>query len=254
MKIVIIEDEYLMAEELESLIINYNTDNEVVAKLTTVEESISYLNEHPMPDLFFSDIQLPDGLSFEIFDEINCKVPVVFCTAYDEYALEAFKVNGIDYILKPFDNNTIGNTLEKVNRMMSQKQPIREDFSSIIAELRGASKNTVKKNILIFKGEKIIPINTTEIAYSYLEAGVTYIYTFDNQKYVTDQSLDTLESNLGNTFYRVNRQFLVNREAIDHVSKYFARKLLVEMKLKNVPDQIVVSKAKASDFLRWLQE
>ncbi|NME66998.1 LytR/AlgR family response regulator transcription factor [Flammeovirga aprica] len=253
MNIVIIEDEYLMADELESLILEYSSDHAIQAKLTTVDEAIEYLKHNPMPDLFFSDIQLPDGLSFEIFQEVNCKVPIVFCTAYDEYALEAFKVNGIDYILKPFDNTTITETLQKVDRMIKSNSHDTQDFNSIIAELSGVPKKNVKKNILIFKGEKIIPVNTLQIALIHLDSSVTYIYTFDGEKYPTDQSLDTLESSLNSDFYRINRQFLVNRNAINHVSKYFARKLLVETQV-DIPEDIVVSKAKASDFLKWLQD
>ncbi|KXX68462.1 LytTR family DNA-binding domain-containing protein [Flammeovirga sp. SJP92] len=251
MNIVIIEDEYLMADELESLILEYSSEHTIVTKLTTVDESIEYLKSNPMPDLFFSDIQLPDGLSFEIFQEIKCEVPIVFCTAYDEYALEAFKVNGIDYILKPFDNNTIIETLRKVDRIINHHVP--QDFNSIIAELSGTPKKNIKKNILIFKGEKIIPVNTQQIALIHLDSSVTYIYTFDGEKYASDQSLDTLESNLNADFYRINRQFLVNRNAINHVSKYFARKLLVETQIE-IHEDIIVSKAKASDFLKWLQD
>ncbi|WP_044204471.1 LytTR family DNA-binding domain-containing protein [Flammeovirga sp. OC4] len=253
MKIVIIEDEYLMADELESLILEYGPDNSVEAKLTTIDESIEYLKNNPMPDLFFSDIQLPDGLSFEIFQEIKCEVPIVFCTAYDEYALEAFKVNGIDYILKPFDNIIISETLQKVNRMIKSNVQNTTDFTSVIEELSGETKKKVKKNILIFKGEKIIPVKTHQIALIHLDSSVTYIHTFDGEKYTTDQSLDNLESCLNEEFYRINRQFLVNRNAIHHVSKYFARKLLVETQV-NISEDIIVSKAKASDFLRWLQD
>lgn len=253
MKIVIIEDEHLMADELESLILDYSKENIIEAKLATVGEAIDYLKSKTMPDLFFSDIQLPDGLSFEIFQEVKSEVPIVFCTAYDEYALEAFKVNGIDYILKPFDSKTIAVTLDKVNRLIRQDKAIPDDFGSIIAALSSDTDNNAKKNILIHKGEKIIPISTSEIALVHLDSSITYIYTFNSDKYVTEQSLDTLEKMLGHNFYRINRQFLVNRNAIDHVSKYFARKLLVKSTL-NISEQIIVSKAKASDLLRWLQE
>ncbi|ALO14089.1 Transcriptional regulatory protein YpdB [Salinivirga cyanobacteriivorans] len=253
MRIIIIEDEALMAEELETLILEYNSNYSIEAKLATIDEAVEYLQNNPMPDLFFSDIQLPDGLSFEIFQEIKCNVPIVFCTAYDEYALEAFKVNGIDYILKPFDSKIISDTLEKVNKILNKPTFKQGDFESLLSAFLDNKDLITKKNILIFKGERIIPIDTNEIALAYLDSGVTYIYTFDSEKFAAEQTLDKLESSLGVDFYRINRQFLVRRNAIEHVSKYFARKLLVATKI-DVSEQIIVSKAKASSFLKWLQE
>lgn len=250
MRIVIIEDEYLMAEELESLILAYSSENNIVAKLSTIDEAIDYLKNNNAPDLIFSDIQLADGLSFEIFKEVEHFAPVVFCTAFDEYALEAFKANGIDYILKPFDNKRISETLTKINRLRSNNQ--NDTIKNVVNDLTARSKHNIKTNILIFQGEKIIPINISDIALIQLEAGIPYLHTFDAKKYVTEHTLDTLENDLGSSFYRVNRQFLINRKAIHHVSKYFARKLLIESIVK-VEEQIIVSKAKSSDFLNWLQ-
>ncbi|NLR94475.1 LytR/AlgR family response regulator transcription factor [Flammeovirga agarivorans] len=252
MRIVIIEDEYLMADELESLILDYSPEHTIEAKLTTIDETIEYFNHHPEPDLIFSDIQLADGLSFEIFQEIDSHAPVVFCTAYDEYALEAFKANGIDYILKPFDSDTITKTLDKIHRLTKTKSDNDTTFKQVMNDLSNKNQVTTKTNILIFKGDKIIPINTSDIALVQLENGVSYLYTFEEKKYATEQTLDALENDLGQDFYRVNRQFLINRKAIHHVSKYFARKLLVEVKL-DTEEKIIVSKAKSSDFLRWLQ-
>lgn len=252
MRIIIIEDEYLMAEELESLILEYSPENTIEAKLSTIDEAIDYLKNNTEPDLIFSDIQLADGLSFEIFKEVENLAPVVFCTAYDEYALEAFKANGIDYILKPFDNKRIGETLTKINRLKSNNSSQNDNFKNVIHDLSTRNQHSIKTNILIFKGDKIIPINTSDIALVQLETGVPYLHTFDAKKYVTEHTLDTLENNLGTNFYRVNRQFLINRKAIHHVSKYFARKLLIEPKL-TIEEQIIVSKAKSSEFLNWLQ-
>jgi len=253
MKIIIIEDEHLMAEELESLILDYDSKNDILAKLTTVSEAIDFLKTNPMPDLFFTDIQLPDGLSFEIFQEIPCDAPIIFCTAYDEYALQAFKANGIDYILKPFDDNAIGEALDKVKRITRQNQNTTDDFLRVITALTNKQDTASKNNILIHKGEKIIPLNASKIALVHIDSGATHVYTFNSEKFVAEQSLGTMETNLGDNFYRINRQFLINRDAIDHVSKYFARKLLVIPKF-SIEEQIIVSKAKASHFLKWLQD
>ena len=253
MKVIIIEDEHLMAEELEMLVKEYDEEIEIPAILTTVEEAITYLENHPMPDLFFSDIQLPDGISFEIFKEIENTTPVIFCTAYDEYALDAFKANGIDYILKPFDSETIAKTLEKFENLTQINDASQSDLMQMMSSLmRSQNEISTKENILVHKGDKIIPLPTQDIAAIHLDAGITYAYTFDNTKYALEQSMDKLEHSLSDSFYRANRQFIIHKKAIVHVSKYFNRKLMLKTKI-SLPEQIVVSKANATSFLKWLE-
>lgn len=253
MDIVIVEDEHLMTEELERLILNYNSQNKVIAKLSTVASAIDYLQANPNPDLIFSDIQLPDGLSFEIFSEVVCDAPIVFCTAYDEYALDAFKTNGIDYILKPFDDSVIFKTLDKVTRLTGRKEKVQDDLLNLMKVFSEKEKHHQKQSLLIHKADKIIPLNFSEIALVHLDSKITYIYTFKSEKFYTEHSLDALEAILSDDFYRINRQFIVNRESIDHVSKYFSRKLLVVLKLSLQVEKIILSKAKSSHFLKWLQ-
>jgi two-component system response regulator LytT len=251
MNIIIIEDELLMANELATFISDFDSDNKVVAQLQTVSDAIDYLQKNDMPDLFFSDIQLPDGLSFEIFQAVNCKVPVVFCTAFDAYSLKAFQANGIDYLLKPFDRNAIHRALEKVNRLIGKPEQAVNDYLELLHSFLN-TKSSLVKNILVYKGDKIIPISIDEIAIARIDNGSTYIVNFDSKQWPTDESLDSLQQIFGQTFYRVNRQFLVNRKAVRHVSKYFARKLLVEVRI-DFPDKLIISKARASDFLKWIR-
>ena len=251
MNIVIIEDEPLMAEELATLISDFDGKNEIVAKLKTVSEAIEYLQKNEMPDLFFSDIQLADGLSFEIFQAVNCMVPVVFCTAFDHYSLKAFEANGIEYLLKPFDRSAIHQAMTKVERLIGKKNHQMNDYSNLMNAFLNARTSDIK-NILIYKGDKIIPISTSNIALAKIENGLTYIIDFDSKKWQSEESLDALQNILGHQFYRINRQFIVNRKAVKYASKYFARKLLLEVSI-DIQDELMISKAKAADFLNWMK-
>lgn len=251
MKVLIIEDEYLMAEDLEDKILEYDASIEIVDKLTTVQEGVAYFSNNAPPDLVFSDIQLPDGLSFDIFREVSLEVPVIFCTAYNQYALDAFKTNAIDYILKPFENEAIAQALDKHTRLCNKPVDNMPDMKSLMSLLGGASPQN-ERNILVHKGDKITPMKTSEVAVIMLDEGISYMYTFSGQRHQVDYSMDKLQDVLGNGFFRANRQFLVCSKAVKDVSKYFSRKLLVNITIK-IDEQIIVSKAKASEFLRWLE-
>ena len=253
MTVIIIEDEPLMAAALEEELAHAAPDIEVVKCLDSVQSAIEYLNTNKMPDLFFSDIQLGDGLSFEIFRAIKSSTPVIFCTAYDEYALEAFKLNGIDYILKPFDTPTIKATLEKYfNLTQKQSTPAPFDPEQLLTYF-GLHDRGRNASIIVYQGEKIIPVKKNHLAIIFKKDGITYAITFDQKKYVLEQNLDELEQELGHDFFRANRQILVHREAIKEVVKYFARKLIIQPNVA-FPDKIVVSKAKAPSFIDWLKQ
>lgn len=252
MDIVIIEDEPLLAEKLRSELTKAAQEIRVTAILPSIAEAIEYFESSPVPTLIFSDIQLPDGLSFEIFRTVKINVPVVFCTAFDEYALEAFKANGIDYILKPFSSEDIENTLLKFKGLTSVKESsevdLREEMGQLLRELKSNEQNT----ILIHLKDSILPIRKTEIALCLVENSMTYVLTFAGKRHIINDNLDSLQNRLGTTFYRVNRQYLINREGIDSVSQYFARKLLVQPTF-DYPDPLVISKANTKNFLNWLQ-
>lgn len=251
MNVIIIEDEYLMADDLEEVITSCDPSIKVIAKLASVREAVDFFSNNPLPDLFFSDIQLPDGLSFEIFESIRSNVPVIFCTAYNEYALEAFKANGIDYILKPFNNESINTTLKKYNDLTSKQSSISSELKNMFADYANHQPKE-SAALLIQQADKIFPIAISDIALVYLDTGISYVYTFSQKKYATDYSMDTIEKKLGRQFYRANRQVIVSRKVVHHASRYFARKLLVTPKIP-FPEQIIVSKANASNFLRWLE-
>lgn len=252
MKVVIIEDEFLVADELESIIVS-DKNIQVIKKLSNISEALEYFNYQAEIDLIFSDIQLSDGLSFEIFKRLELNVPIIFCTAFDHYALEAFKSNGVDYILKPFDKETILKSLDKFTQL-TKNEPSQENqkIEQLLLSL-SQTKQEPKKSLLMYKGDKIFPIKIENIAVAEYDNSIIYIHTFDGNKYTCDQSLDSIESSLNEEFYRVNRQSIIHKRNIEHVSKYFARKLLIKPLIES-KNELIVSKAKASDFLTWLQK
>lgn len=244
MKVVIIEDEPLTAKDLAACILAAEPAAEVVATLSSVEEAIGFFKGHASPDLIFSDIQLGDGLSFSIFAANAQTVPVIFCTAYDEYALDAFRAAGIDYILKPFTTKSIGAALAKYKVFRSVRPPY--------ADLAGLfGQEAARRSILVYYKEKIMPVAIADIALFHLRDEVVRLVTFAKQQYVVNKNLEELERLTGRQFYRVNRQGLVNREAIRDVSQDGTRSLVLNL-LVPFEEKLTVGRVKASDFLCWL--
>ena len=251
MNIVIIEDERVVAEDLEKSITQLVKTPVSIVQLRSVKESVAYFKTAPAPDMIFSDIQLGDGLSFEIFIAVPMSVPVIFCTAYDEYALDAFKANGIDYILKPFTTETLERALNKYNQfkqLFSAKES--QSYSNLMQLL--ADRDTTKaSSILVYYQDKIMPVKLNDIALFYLENNIIHLLTFSGKTYYPNKNLDELEKLTGNHFFRANRQFLVCRKAIIDVSSFFSRKLYLNLSIV-FKEKITVSKGKAALFLEWL--
>ena len=250
MRIIIIEDEPHTAEDLAETIIKVEDKARIIASLRSVKEAVSYLQNHEKPDLIFCDIQLGDGLSFEIFNKIPVRSPVIFCTAYDEYALKAFKANGIDYILKPFTINTIRESLKKY-RDFSESFTHNAPSYKAILELLESRRNQKQVSVLVYHKDNIVPVKVDDIALFYIESEVTHLLTFSQKEYTINKSLEELEKITAGDFYRANRQFIINRKAIANASQYFGRKLSLNLNLP-FSKKILVSKEKSSDFLRWL--
>ncbi len=253
MNILILEDEQRTALDLQATIRELEPDVIFTGVLDSVDAAVRYFKANPAPDLAFFDIQLADGLSFDVFNEVEVPCPVIFCTAFDEYALQAFQVNSVDYILKPFDRQSLGRALEKVKKLENffQKREGRpERLAGLLNSLRPAQTKSV---FLVSQRDKLIPVQVAEIAYFYIEYEVTFLYTFDKRRFVVNHTLDELEKMLDPLlFYRANRQFLVHITAIVEVEQYFARKLLLRMNV-DTKEPVVVSKAKASDFIHWME-
>lgn len=251
MNIIIIEDERLTADELAGTIKNVEPDAQIVAILSSVKTSIAYFQKNAAPDLIFSDVQLGDGLSFEIFKATKISAPVIFCTAYDEYALSAFKTNGIDYILKPSTSQTIADALAKYHSLRETFSGGTQRYNAILDAL--INRESPKyASILVYHKEKILPVKLDEIALFYIADEVTYLLTFNSQKYIVGKGLEELEQLSGSNFFRINRQYLVNRKAVIDASRYFLRKLSVNISIP-YKEKILVSKEKTPQFLNWLE-
>lgn len=248
MKIVIIEDERLTAADLQATIITIDATIEIIQIIKSVAEGISFFTQNKEVDLIFSDIRLGDGLSFEILSKL--KVPVVFCTAYDEYALTAFKANGIDYILKPFTEKEVHQAIEKFKQLKGDPS---ENIQKQYAALAEIFKHSTSKpaSLLIRHRDMIIPIKFEQFALFYLENNIVNAITFDGETYQPSKSLDELEQVAGDTFFRVNRQYLIQRNAVKHASNILSRKLSISVNVPHNAD-ILISREKSPQFLRWL--
>ncbi|MET3981953.1 two-component system response regulator LytT [Mucilaginibacter sp. UYP25] len=251
MNIIIIEDEIKAAKSLENIILTLRPGNKVLGRLQSVESSVAYLTENSQPDLIFMDIQLADGLCFEIFKVVNISCPIIFCTAFDEYSLDAFKANGVDYILKPFEKEDIATGLKKVDDLKNFfQQKIVPDLGDLLARV-GAPAG--KKNFLVMKNNKYTNIATDTIAFFYIRNEMTSIMCFDQEEYILSQSLDQVTALVSpQKFFRVNRQYLVNFSAIKEVEHYFLRKLFIKL-LVPTPDKLLINKEKQHVFLNWME-
>ena len=252
MKILIIEDEILTAKDLQKTILQINPDAEIIAIINSVEDSLAFFSSQHNIDLVFSDIQLGDGLSFEIFEKSRTQVPIIFCTAYNDYALKAFKSFGIDYILKPFSREAVEQALYKFSKLTtSTTQKTNSNYNEIFEVIKQQLIPPKASSILVYKGDKIIPVNAESIALFYIENEIVYALRFDQKKMDTNFKMDVLEQKLYPQFFRANRQFLVNRTAIKEASQHFHRKLQIHL-LFPFPELILVGKEKVTQFLSWL--
>ena len=214
MKIVIIEDEKLTAKDLAKTINVVEPDFEIVVILHSVEDAIDFFKTKPEIDLIFSDIELGDGLSFEIFEKLQISVPIIFCTAYNQYALEAFKAVGIDYLLKPFSKQSVGKAIEKFYLLKGKNTKQENEFSDLMSLIKNQLNPNRNPSIIIQQADKIIPLDANKIALFHIEDDNVYAYTFDQSKHLLNQKLDILEKQFSPIFFRANRQFLVNRKAV----------------------------------------
>lgn len=253
MRIVIIEDEKPTAKDLARTITNLDSGAEIVELLHSVEEAINYLSSNKKIDLIFSDIQLGDGLSFEIFEAVKNTTPIIFCTAYNEYALNAFNTFGIDYLLKPFSKASVARAMEKYQNLKTNFSETTPDYSSVLNVIKQQLQPTKSPSVLVHQGDKIIPVEGNEIAYFYIENSIVVAHTFQQKSFTVNQQLDKLEELFSTSFYRANRQFLINRKAVKEASHHFNRKIQVHL---TVPckEQIMVGKLKVTSFLQWLSQ
>ncbi|MEL6969673.1 MAG: LytTR family DNA-binding domain-containing protein [Bacteroidota bacterium] len=219
LRTVIIEDEAAAARHLQKLLRQVAPDVQLITTLTSVQAATSWLEKHPLPDLLFMDIRLSDGLSFDILDRCFIDVPIIFTTAYDQYALQAFKTSGIDYLLKPISADDLERALGKFHKLREQAVDWHEQYLQAARLLRKEEHSALER-ILLKKGNKLIPLQVSELAYFY-RTEVVFAIDWNGERYLADWSLSKLESKLpADTFFRLNRSYLVNLEAIQSLSPH----------------------------------
>lgn len=249
MKAIIIEDEQSAADNLRFLLQSVAPDIQILESIETVSDAITFFKENKSYDLVFMDIHLADGNSFEIVKEVEPIAPIIFTTAYDQYAIQAFKFNSIDYLLKPIREAELKNAILKFkekNRLFSSQQ------IEVLMGLMNAPKKTFKSSLLVQKKDTFIPIASGDFAFFFLQYGVVRGTTKDNQTYIINGKLEDLESDLDpELFFKANRQYLIQRAAIKSLQTYFNGRLLVNLQPKE-KEEIVISKANASRLKEWL--
>ena len=249
MKAIIVEDEVFALQSLTN-ILNEIGDVEIVASFESMKETVEYFLHKKQPDLLFLDIHLADGLAFEIFERVKVDCPVIFVTAYDEYALKAFRVNSIDYLLKPLDIFEVKRALDKLKRFSRPSALIESDLRNLVSAFMKSS--VYRSSFLIpVKGDKLYPLKTDDIAYLYIDHGVVKVFTLDGKSFTMDHTLDEMEGMLDpKNFFRPNRQFIISAQAIKDIDFWFNYKLSLNLKV-SVPEKIIVSKARVPEFKSW---
>ena len=251
MKVIIIEDEKPSARRLQRML--DSIDIKVETLLHSVKESIEWFQNNEHPDLIFLDIQLSDGLSFEIFDAVNITSAIIFTTAYDEYALQAFKLNSIDYLLKPIDDEELETAVNQYKSRIPQKQSVTLDFNEIKKMLTNPIERDYKKRFSVKVGQHLKLVNIDEIECFYSENKGTYLHTAEGRNYLLDTTLDQLQDELEpHTFFRVNRKFFVNIHAIKDMISYTNSRLQIKLKSFNEQD-VIVARERVKDFKNWLE-
>ncbi|GAB3697085.1 LytTR family DNA-binding domain-containing protein [Spirosoma flavus] len=250
MTVLIIEDEARSARHLERMLKKYDPSIHILAQLPSVRESVTWLSQHPTPDLIMMDIHLEDGLAFTIFEQIHLTTPIIFTTAYDEYMIKAFKVNSIDYLLKPVDEEELETALIKWKTLRSVAAS--PDLTQLLQVMQQFRESPFKERFMISIGTKIRSVETADIAYFYSEEKATFLMTRDNQFLPLEYSLDQLAGLLNpSQFFRANRQFLVARSAIQTIHTYSAGKLKLDLQ-PITRQEVFVSLSRLSDFKDWL--
>ena len=255
MRTVIIEDEYPAAERLQEMVQMVAPEMTVETILGSVSAADDWFAAHPMPDLIFSDIQLSDGLAFETLEKNDIKVPVVFTTSFDQYAIRAFKLNGMDYLLKPIKQVELNEAIQKY-RTLHADHSLQDNFhrlQNLIETLSPGQQSMYKDRFLVKHQEQLVKVNVDEIAYFYTTNEMVLLQKLDGEQYLVDYTLEELEGSLDpKKFFRLNRQLMANIDAVDAIHLYFNKRLKVEL---NPPlrEEVIISKVKSPAFKKWLE-
>lgn len=253
MNILIVEDETAAAVNLKAILKSIDPSFNIITVLESIEEGVEYFEDksQPTPDLVFMDIHLADGESFRIFDSVDITAPIIFTTAYDEYALRAFKVNSIDYLLKPIKADDVRHAIEKLTRLSGNE---RTNYNSRINTMIESTKqnNNNQRVFLVHYKDKIIPLNIDDVAYFYISNERVTAVTLSSERYNIDRTLESLQTTLPeDEFFRANRQFIIARKSVKDIAVWFGSRLSLNLSVE-IPEKIIISKARVPEFKQWL--
>lgn len=256
MNVLIIEDESLAANKLRQMLLKYDSSITVLENLTSVKDSVEWLKSHPAPDLIMMDIRIDDGVCFSIFQEVEVTSPVIFTTAYDQYAIKAFQVHSIDYLLKPFSFEKLSQSLDKLQKLKAafqEKPNSKVDFDQLLEALE-QKKTEYKSRFMVKAGTKIRSIKTSEIAYIFTDRKLNLLVTHTGDKYPLDQSLDELVQLLDPaSFFRANRQLILHIDAVSEIHPYFKGRVKLAL-TPPLPTEMIISSEKTPAFKAWLDQ
>jgi len=256
MKILIVEDEELAVKKLQKTLLAIEEDIDIVGTTDSIASTVEWLQSNPAPELILMDIELADGQSFEIFNLTEVKSPVIFTTSYDEYALKAFKVNSVDYLLKPIQKEDLEVAISKFKNLRQSFSNNKQDDSQInalVRELQQTLKTKeYRKRFLVKHLQKMVSVEVGTIAYFYSDDRLSLFKTMDDKKYVLDYTIDEIENMVDpDQFFRINRAFLVSIKCIDQIHDYFGNRLKLNLK-PNIDKEALVSREKVSEFKNWM--
>ncbi|HEU0110515.1 MAG TPA: LytTR family DNA-binding domain-containing protein [Flavisolibacter sp.] len=257
MKILIVEDEDLAVKKLKKTLMSVDETATVVGEADSIKSTVQWLQDNPSPDLILMDIELADGQSFEIFNHVQVKSPVIFITSYDEYALKAFKVNSVDYLLKPVQKEDLHAALDKYKEM--KKMYTKESATSqvmiedLVKELQQKLQTKeFRKRFLVKLGQKLVSVEVEDIAYFFSDGRLNFFKTFDNKKYVVDYTMDELNEMLDpDKYFRISRSFFISVNSVAQIHDYFGNRLMLQLK-PETEKEAIVSREKVTEFKNWL--
>jgi DNA-binding LytR/AlgR family response regulator len=254
MKILIVEDEELAVKKLQKTLLSIDRMVEVVGVTDSIKSTVDFLKQNPPPDLILMDIELADGQSFEVFNMVPVKNPVIFITSYDEYALKAFKVNSVDYLLKPVQKDELEAALNKYKELnVADNNKGSSDINNLIKELQSKLQpKEYRKRFLVKQAQKLVSIEVDDIAYFYSDGRLNFFKTRDNRKFVVDYTMDELSYMLDpEKYFRISRAFYVSVESVDQIHDYFGNRLLLNL-TPTLDKEALVSREKVMDFKKWM--
>ena len=258
MKVLIVEDEELAVKKIQKTLAAVDPEAEVAGVTDSILATVNWIEENPTPDLILMDIELSDGQSFEIFNRVTIKCPVIFTTSYDEYALKAFKVNSVDYLLKPIQKEDLAAALQKLDSLKdiyNQPEAAKSEVSidSLVRELQQKLQpKEYRKRFLVRHAQKLVSIDTDEIAYFFSDGRLNFFKTYDNKKFVVDYTMDELEDMLDpQKYFRISRSFYISVNSVDQIHDYFGNRLMLQLK-PAVDKESIVSREKVTDFKKWM--